>query len=68
MTPPIEELVKFIVVHYDICEVMDMLEEFTNDEDDKKVVKEKINYAIDDEGFHYLIYFSSARFRIISEP
>jgi len=55
MAPPIEELVKFIVVHYDIGEVMDMLEEFTNDEDDKKVVKEKINYAIDDEGFYYLL-------------
>ena len=48
----LQQLIEFIIENYDIKEVIDELEEYISDSEDEE---EKINYAIDDEGFYYLI-------------
>jgi len=54
MKPEIKELVKFIVINYsdEIEDIIDLLEDIIPED---KLVEEKIKYAIDDEGFYYLL-------------
>ena len=50
----LQQLIEFIIENYDIKEVIDELEEYISDSEGEDE-EEKINYAIDDEGFYYLI-------------
>ena len=51
----LQQLIEFIIENYDIKKVIDELEEYCIDSEEEEEEEEELDYAIDDEGFYYLI-------------